>query len=229
MKEHGYDFSNVVVLIPAYNVGDIIDNVIFRLNQIYTNLAIVVVNDCSNDNTEENLKKYDIKILSHENNKGQWAALKTGFKYICEQQKYSYLITLDADGQHFPEDIPHLLSVIKNDEADVVIGSRFLNNNPKMLKYRFFGIKLFNFLLYLKTGIYLSDCTSGFRIVKIDSVKNIFYNLKENQYGALEFLIHCIRNNLVIKEVPIKTTFNSFSSKGSIKYAYNLLRIILTS
>ena len=132
------DFMKIGIGIPAFNEEKNIGSIIIKLQQKYEN--ILVCDDGSSDMTSEISRKLGATVIKHEKNEGYGSAIKTIFNKSKELD-FDVLITFDADGQHRIEDIEKILEKIINDEADIVIGSRFLDENQKMPKYRKFGVK----------------------------------------------------------------------------------------
>ncbi len=117
--------QEIWIVIPAYNEESSIGNVLEQLVQ--KGYSILVIDDCSQDKTAEVSLSYPVILLKHMINLGQGAALQTGFDYVLQFTDAKYVITFDSDGQHDAEDIPKLLTLLKTDQYDVVLGSRFLN------------------------------------------------------------------------------------------------------
>ena len=220
--------NKIFVIIPAYNEAETVGDIVGELKQLNLDLEVIVVDDGSGDKTAENAQKAGAKVLRHKINLGQWAALRTGFAYsIINDAKL--VVTLDADGQHLPNDIYNLVSPIYKGKADVVIGSRFIGDKiPLMHTHRFYGIKLFNFFINIRTDFMVTDCTSGYKAYCGELIKNLFNNTSENQYGALEALINYHRLGAKLNEVPINFIISNKTSKGKLRYAYNLLRTIFS-
>jgi len=139
-------------------------------------------------------------------------------------------VTLDADGQHSPENLTSIINPLLREEADLVIGTRFKGQNkPYMLAHRYFGIKFFNKLIKLRTGLDLTDCTSGYKAYRIDLLLKLLPKLEENQYGALEAIIEASKIRARIYEIPIISNTSNKTTKGRLRYAYNLFRAIFKS
>jgi len=147
-------------VIPVYNHSDTVKEVVEKSLQQCDN--IVVVDDGSTDaNIAEILSAVKVKVISHEKNQGKGAALQTAAKYVMKQEG-SYIITLDADGQHAPEDIQKFLPHISEGCKNIVLGTRDFDsgNVPERSK---FGRKFSNFWIKLETGCDVRDSQSGFR------------------------------------------------------------------
>ena len=217
----------IYVFLPAFNEKKHIEEVLDLLKQLELNLKIHVIDDGSRDATGEIARKAGAIVVRHPLNLGQWAAMRTAFA-ISLMEGADVVVSVDADGQHNPKDLPKLVEPILKREADIVIGSRFLDcETPEMPKYRLAGIRFFNKLIGITTKKELTDCTSGYKVYNMAMVRKILPNLRENQYGALEFVMEAIRQKARILEKPIRAKNNTVSKKGKIKYGYNLLRTIL--
>jgi len=217
------------VLIPALNEEENIGKVIEGLRDLDLNLNIMVLDDGSDDNTAEEAEKRGAKVIRHIVNLGQWAALRTLF-HISIIKKGGIVVTLDADGQHPPENLTAIINPLLREEADLVIGTRFKGQNkPYMLAHRYFGIKFFNKLIKQRTGLELTDCTSGYKAYRAELLSKVLPKLEEAQYGALESIIQASKHGARICEIPITSKSSNKTTKGSLRYAYNLLRTIFSA
>ena len=216
----------IFVFLPACNEEKHIEEMVNQLKQLKLNLKIHVIDDGSKDATGDVARNAGAIVVRHPVNLGQWAAMRTAFM-ISLIEDAEVMVSVDADGQHHPRDLPKLVEPILEGKADIVIGSRFLEDEtPEMPKYRWAGIKLFNKLLEFVTKKRLTDCTSGYKAYNMTMVRKALPNLRENQYGALEFLVEAVRQRARIIEKPIRSKNNAVSKKGKMEYGYNLLRTI---
>ena len=217
----------IYVFLPACNEEKHIEEVVNSLEKLELNLKIHVIDDGSTDATAEIARRAGAIVVRHPVNLGQWAAMRTAFA-ISLMEGADVVVSVDADGQHDPRDLTKLVDPILEGKADIVIGSRFLDDeNPEMPKHRRVGIIFFNKLVQITMKKELTDCTSGFKAYNMEMIRKILPNLKENQYGALEFIMDAIRQNARILEKPIRAKINAVSKKGNIEYGYNLLRTII--
>ena len=155
--------SDILVIIPAYNEEKAIRSVVSSIKGLYPDVDIAVVNDGSYDKTAQEAEKAGAVVISHPFNMGYGVALQTGYKYAVSKG-YNYVVQLDGDGQHETADIGTVLSAITAGSSDIVLGSRFLNENsyrPSFL--RLTGIRLFRFLIRLLSGQIITDPTTGFQ------------------------------------------------------------------
>jgi glycosyltransferase involved in cell wall biosynthesis len=216
----------IYAVIPAHNEEETVGEVVKGLKQLDLDLKIIVVDDGSNDKTAKRAREAGATVVMHLVNLGQWAALRTAF-IISLLNHAEVVVSLDGDGQHLPKDLPPLIQPILKNEADFVIGSRFINESkPLMHPHRYFGIKFFNKLINLITGLNLTDCTCGYRAYRADLVAKLLSRINENQYGSLEAIIQASRLKARICETPIISFPSKKTTKGNLRYAYNLLRSI---
>lgn len=219
--------KSIVVLIPAYNEGKDIGLIIDKLNSIDPSIKIFVNDDGSIDNTAKMAEIHGAVVFSNPNQMGQWYSLR---KLFAESLKLDpdIIVTMDGDGQHSVDNFKGLVTYYHNNECDLLVGSRLLNGfNIKMPNARKYGILVLNLLLRLMYGIHITDCTCGFKVQNPEKVREVLPHLKQNQYGALEYLIYMNKFNARIKEYSIKNIPFKKSSKGSIKYFYNLMYVLL--
>jgi len=185
--------------IPAFNEEKNIGSIIIKLQQKYDN--ILVCDDGSLDMTSEISKKLGVIVVKHEKNEGYGSAIKTIFNK-SKELGFDVLITFDADGQHRIKDIEKILEKINSDESDIVIGSRFLDRNQKMPKYRKFGVKAITKLTNVVSGTDISDSQSGFRAYN----KKVLQNITPSEKGmgvSTEILMRSQKKGYRITEVPI--------------------------
>ena len=189
----------IVIGIPAYNEGKNIAGILVELKKLYQN--IIVCDDGSNDFTAEIAEQLGAIVIRHDRNLGYGAAIKSIF-LKAEKIKADILITFDADGQHRIKDIENVLEPIKENIADMVIGSRFVANIQNIPKYRKVGIKAITKLTNIVGGTKITDSQSGFRGYN----KKILENIKLTESGmgiSTEILIKTQKEGFRILEVPI--------------------------
>ena len=197
-----------VIGIPAYNEGKNIASILLRLKNISEH--IIVCDDGSSDLTSEIAEKLGAIVVTHTKNLGYGAAIKTIF-LKAQEINADALVTFDADGQHKIEDIDKILVPIKNNKADIVIGSRFLNDKQKISKYRKIGIKTITELTNITSGTKITDSQSGFRGYNRKTLENI--KLTESGMGvSTEILIKAKKSNFKIIEVPIIVSYEGETS-----------------
>ena len=198
----------IVIGIPAFNEEKNIAGIIIKLKKFSQH--IVVCDDGSNDLTAKISEELGAIVIKHEKNLGYGAAIKSIF-VKSQEINADVLVTFDADGQHRIEDIDKVLEPIKDNTADVVIGSRFLNNKQKIPKYRKVGIKAITELTNIVGGTKITDSQSGFRAYNKKILEKI--NPTESGMGiSTEILIKIQKSGLRITEVPIIISYEGETS-----------------
>jgi hypothetical protein len=194
---------DLIIVIAAKNeektIGKVIEKI--KLLKLIINYKIIVINDGSSDDTENIAENSGAIVINHFHNLGLGAAIKTGFiaSYLL---KPKIIINLDADDQHNPKYIPQILTEIKNG-ADMVYCSRFSNkNNYKTSTVRLVGIKFYNQLVNKLGDITLTDVTSGYRGIRYEKLKDIFFTSETN--FAIELALRAAKNRLNIVEIPVE-------------------------
>ena len=192
----------IVACIPAYNEEKTIAKVIIKAMKHVD--KVIVCDDGSADMTGEIAERLGAEVIRHERNMGYGAAIGSLFEKAREENA-DIIVTLDADGQHDPDDIPKLIKPIVDQEADIVIGSRFLTKEVEIPTYRKIGIKVINWIMRAKAKT-ITDTQSGFRAYSNRALQLI----KPTEMGmgvSTEILLKAEQNNLKIKEVPIKISY----------------------
>ena len=161
------DPRHICAVIPTFNNGGTVADVVRGV--LRQGLPVLVVDDGSTDDTQEKLKDLDIRILRHETNRGKGRALKTGLE-AARKLGYRFALTLDADGQHDPADIPALVAAAG--ERTLVIGSRNLTAEG-MPSGNTFANKFSNFWFTVQTGRKLPDTQTGFRIYPLEDLPSL--------------------------------------------------------
>jgi glycosyltransferase involved in cell wall biosynthesis len=191
------------VVIPIFNEEPTIVDVIGRLKATMQKIGfkheIIVVDDCSEDRSLEISKSQSVKVYSLKKHMGKGYALRVGFA----KAKGEIIATIDSDGSHRPEELPLLLTPILQDQADFVIGSRFLHEKPASArKLNAIGVRLFNVLIKIFTRAEVSDSQSGYRAMKTEILKNL--RLRSSEYEIeSEMLVKTAQRGFRVKEVPI--------------------------
>tara|TARA_B100000029_G_scaffold167274_1_gene163456 strand:+ start:1996 stop:2880 length:885 start_codon:yes stop_codon:yes gene_type:complete len=193
----------VIIGIPAYNEAKNIASIILKLKKKFND--IIICDDGSSDLTAEIGKKMGATVVSHERNEGYGAAIRTIFLKAKEFDA-DILITFDADGQHRVEDIEKVILPIKNNQTDIVIGSRFLENSTEIPKYRKLGINIITKVTNSTINEKLTDSQSGFRAYNKKTLEKI--DPTEKGMGiSTEILIKASKNELRITEIPITVLY----------------------
>jgi glycosyltransferase involved in cell wall biosynthesis len=204
----------VVAAIPAFNVERTIAKMVLD-TQKYADI-VLVCDDGSTDMTAEIAKRLGADVISHKQNMGYGAAIKTLFT-TARDINADILITLDGDGQHDPSEIPKLVKPILADEADIVLGSRFLDSNKKrngVPRYRSLGIKLISKLTGAAANHKFKDAQCGFRVYGRKALEGL--NLVENGMGSsIEILVKAKNQNLRVMEVAAECKYNNLENTST--------------
>ena len=199
----------IFIGIPAFNEEKNIASIILKIKEKFPN--IIVCNDGSTDMTKEIIEELDVITINHEKNLGYGAGIRSLF-LKAKELNADILITFDADGQHRIEDIEKVIQPILNNESDIVIGSRFLDENEKNVpKYRKVGIKVITKITNSTIKEKLTDSQSGFRAYS----KKVLGGISPTEVGmgiSTEILIKSSNKNFKISEVPIKILYEGDTS-----------------
>lgn len=195
---------NTVVIIPTYNNAGTIRLVVERVAKMHSD--IIVVNDGCTDNTskilDELVMSLGIICVSYTKNRGKGYALRKGFEK-ARALGYEYAITIDSDGQHTPEDIPHLIQAIAYDNGCgvLVVGSRNLHADD-MPSRNTFANKFSNFWFHVQTGEFLPDTQTGFRLYTLRRLPNL-HLLTSRYESELELLVFSAWKGVRMITVPV--------------------------
>ena len=217
----------VMALVPAFDEEATIGDVLSRIRTYVDD--IVVVDDGSTDSTAEVASQAGAKVVSHILNRGVGAALRTGYRYAIEE-RFDFIVQIDADGQHNPVFIPTLLKAVQEGH-DIVIGSRFLNQSYKDFSLlRRVGVRFFTRLANILSGLDITDITSGFRAYRVASLKGL--SRHQDKHWAVEQTLEAARKGLRIKEISIemptrKSGRSQFNPRTFFWYPIRMLEIIL--
>ncbi len=218
-----------VVLIPAYNEERFIGSLVLQARR-YAD-TVIVVDDGSSDETTRVAKDAGATLLLHEINRGKAMALNSGFFYIRLmkelEDKTVAVVTLDGDGQHHCSDIPAVTAPILADQADIVIGSRFLGVKSKIPGWRIFGQVALTAATNLSSGFNVTDSQSGFRAFSRQALECLDF---ESEGFSVESEMQFIaqENHLRVVEVPITAIYKEPSKRNPVKQGMNVLNGILT-
>lgn len=205
----------LAIIIPAFNEGKVINEVIKSIPRSLPGIdkmKVVVVDDGSTDNTGNEAKRAGATVLKHPINSGVGTAKKT-LLAAGKRLGADLVVTMDADGQHSPDDLPTLIKPIINGEADLVAGSRLISPaGMPVIRQRL--NQLMNVILKSLWGINVSDSQSGYRAYNQLALRKL--KLKTSGFEVdTEILIAAQRAKLRLVEVPIKTIYTDYSkSKG---------------
>lgn len=217
----------IVAVIPAYNEGTRV-GVVVQAVAPYVQ-TVIVVDDGSSDNTAQMAQEAGATVVAHVENCGAGAATMTGIA-AARKLGATIIVTLDADEQHDPKDIPAMLLPVKNEEADVVFANRFGQRNTIPMVRRFFNA-IGNSITLIATGRWVADSQCGFKIFGPRAVKEI--NLQTNGFEfCTEIVRESVQHNWRIAQVPIKVLYSEYTLAKGQSFASGVktaLKILLRS
>lgn len=198
----------ICVIIPAYNESKTIGNLIQGVKR--QNLDILIIDDGSCDNTAKIAQNNGTTPIVNSKNKGKGISLTKGFHYALDNG-FDAVITMDADGQHDPNDIPYFTRLAKYSDSSIFIGNRMVK--PKnMPKIRFLTNKFMSWLISLIAKQNILDTQCGFRLIKKEVLKKIKFDTAKFETES-ELLIKASRLGFKIESVPINTIYRGEKSK----------------
>lgn len=216
-----HDFSKtgskrIVVLIPAYNEERFIGSVVLKAKR-YTD-TVIVVDDGSTDDTALIARSAGAQVISHPANRGKAAALNTGFRY-ARQLDLKVLITLDGDGQHTADEMMQVALPILNHQADLVIGSRYIDQFCEVPRHRAWGHLLVNILTGSLSNVFISDSQSGYRAFSSRALDELYFHSNgflvesEMQFLAQEKLLRIV-------EAPISVHYQDKPKRPVLTHGF---------
>ncbi len=194
--------GKIAILVPAYNEADNIGTVLEQMPAEVCGVRteVLVVDDGSRDGTGDVAAEHGALVARHVTNRGGGAALRTGYRLMVESGAL-IVVTLDADGQHLPSEMPRLVEPVLSGEVDVAHGSRVLGHADRNHFARELGIVFFNRLVSLITRTHVTDCSNGYRAVRTTVLPQLV--LRQEQFHTSEFMIEAIKRGIPAKEIPI--------------------------
>ena len=225
--------TNIAIIIPCYNEQD---NILALYHDIFSianetspyHITPIFVNDCSTDNTKQILEENKLTHLNLAVNLGIGGAVQTGFQYAFTND-FDIAIQMDGDGQHPPSELFKLILPLINNEADVVIGSRYIiKEGFQSSIFRRIGINYFKWLNHLLVGIKINDSTSGYRALNRRALK-IVSDYYPDEYPEPESIILFALYKLKVKEVPVvmRERQSGTSSIRSYKTVYYMFKVTI--
>jgi hypothetical protein len=223
--------GEVLIVVPAYDEEGGIQEVLRRIpdEALGHEVKTVVVDDGSTDATAAIAMAEGVPVVTHVVNRGQGDALRTGFA-IAQAEKSQVVVNLDADGQYKPEELDRLVKPIVEGKADFVLGSRFMGYYQEAGSVRHVGVVFFSRLISLLTGVKVSDCTNGYRAIRVSELHKL--NLREDRFNANEIILEALKNKLRFEQVPVSMMSRAAGeTKKPPKLAYPLgvFRVIIST
>ena len=215
--------KKIVAAIPAYNEERFIGSVVLKTKKYVD--EVIVVDDGSTDATSEIARAAGARVIRHNENYGKGIAINTAFKE-ASRLKVDTLVLLDGDGQHNPSEIPAIIKPVLEGKADVVVGSRFLNQKNSIPKYRILGQKILTWATNLGTKTKLTDSQSGFRAFSKKAIQVMSFTEKGLSVES-EMQILIDENNLKVLEVPISVTYDERPKRSPFSHGFGVLNRVI--
>ena len=217
-----------LIIIPAYNEAENIEKVVNNLVQNYPQYDYIIVNDGSIDETERICLKNGYQVLNLPINMGIGGAVQTGYCYARDND-YDVAVQIDGDGQHDVKFLADMLKIIEAGEADIVIGSRFVEKEGfQSSQLRRVGIRFLSLLGKILTGVGVKDITSGYRVVNRRFIKTFAYDYPAD-YPEPEAMVIAAVHGGRIREFPVimRERENGESSITLKKSIYYMIKVTL--
>ncbi|MFN2589963.1 MAG: glycosyltransferase family 2 protein [Actinomycetota bacterium] len=221
--------ERIVVVMPAHNEAENVGGVIQAMPETLRGYPVVagVVDDASEDDTANVARKAGALVARLPIRRGGGLALRVGYE-VAKRLNALICVSMDADGQHMPEEMPSLVEPILAGDADMVNGSRVLGEFQRESVIRHVGVHFFSWVVTLMVGSRITDVSNGYRAVRVDILKRL--RLDQDQFWTSELLIEGMRHRLRIQEVPItvRARAGGVSKKPkSMKYAWHFTKAIV--
>ena len=225
--------EKVLFVIPAYNESENIEKVLQEIKKDASFADILVINDCSKDNTKEIVEKNGVKCITGVFNLRYAWAVQTGIKYAY-QNDYDYVIQFDADGQHIAKEAIKLYKAVKEEKVDIAIGSRYLEDTGYPCPFfRRVGTKIFASMIQLFCKQKIADPLSGFQCLNKKVIEKYSKMGAYPEFPDANLVIEMLLSGYKIKEVPVKMRLREAgeSMHGGIikpiKYMINMFYTII--
>jgi glycosyltransferase involved in cell wall biosynthesis len=199
----------ILATIPAYNEAGYIEAIIKKTQQYVD--QVIVIDDGSGDETSRYAVRAGADVVLHEHNRGYGEAIKSCLD-AANRLFADIVVTMDGDDQHDPQEIPAIISPIITGQADIVIGSRFLNNLNNVPAYRKFGIKVITGLYNVFSSMKVTDAQSGFRAYNKKALTLLLPLQETGMSISTEIIIKARKLGLRVVEVPITVVYHGESS-----------------
>jgi len=219
--------TRVLAVVPCYNEEATIGSVILKTKQ-YVN-KVLVVDDGSIDDTAKIARAAGARVISHKTNCGKSVAIKTGFRYALDQG-FDYIVTIDGDGQHNPDEIPVVLGDLMNNGHDITLGFRS-GNSTEIPGWRKIGKRILDYATSFGNGGYVTDSQCGFRAFNKKAVKALILKLNGEAFSVeSEQLIRAHELSLEVAHTDVTCKYKNLkntSTKDPISHGFSVLSYII--
>lgn len=216
--------TTIVAVLPAFNEAKMIGSVLLALHPYQ--VKSIVVDDGSTDKTAEIARAAGATVLRSEHNEGKGAALNRGLAHAATLNP-DVVVLIDADGQHLPDELPRLVKPILESQADIVVGSRYLENTSNTPRHRQVGHKFINAATSLPTGIAITDSQSGYRALSPKALNLLhFSSTGFSVESEMQFLAR--EHELKMVEVPITIEYIGKEKRSAFSQGRSVLNGVLS-
>jgi glycosyltransferase involved in cell wall biosynthesis len=197
------ELTEAVVLVCAYEEEGAIGDVLAKIPDTACGkpLTTIVIVDGGEDGTAAISEKSGATTIVFPVNLGHGVALKVGYQF-CIDHGAKWVVTIDADGQNDPDEIPVMLQPLIDDEADFVVASRRLGTDNTTDRFRKVGVVFFSSMMNKMTGAHLTDTSNGYRALRVSMLADVTDRLEQEQYQTAELLITCLKRGWRVTERP---------------------------
>jgi glycosyltransferase involved in cell wall biosynthesis len=216
-------YHTVIAIVPAYNEERFIGSVVLMTRRFAN--TVIVVDDGSSDATAEVAAAAGAKVLRHANNRGKAQALNTAFQ-AARDYTPDVVVTLDADGQHRPDELAAVIGPVLRGEADLVIGSRYLQEARLVPRHRIWGHRFFNWLTGAASGVEASDSQSGYRAFSPRALACAeFHSQGFSVEAEMQFIAR--QQDLKVVEVPVTIRYTDRPKRSVVQQGLQVLGGVL--
>lgn len=224
------DTPRRILIMPAHNEAANIEHVLTELRAVAPPLDVVVINDCSSDDTAQRAARLGATVISLPTNLGYGGAVQTGFRYAVEHS-YPVAVLMDSDGQHDPRGIADLLAVVESGEADMALGSRWLGQiTYDAGAIRRLGMSFFRWIVSHLIHQKITDPTSGFQALSYRLMRFFAKDNYPSDFPDADTIIVLAYAGFRLKEVPvtIRERMSGVGMHASLKPFYYVIKMLLS-
>jgi glycosyltransferase involved in cell wall biosynthesis len=213
-----------IAVIAAYNEDRFIGSVVIKTRRYVD--QVIVVDDGSTDDTARTAEEAGAAVIRHDTNHGKAQAINTGLRHAREMNA-AIVVLIDADGQHDPAEIPILITPVETQQADIVVGSRFLGERSRIPRWRVMGQHALTVATNLASGVVLTDSQSGFRALSRKALDSLSFrpNGGFSIESEMQFLVQ--QHQLAVKEVPVHMTYEEGPKRNPFSHGLQVLNGII--
>ena len=215
--------QDIIVAIPCLNEELFIGSVVLKAKEFAD--QVIVIDDGSTDKTALVAEKAGATVIRHDSNQGKGAAVSTAFEY-ARDSGCSALVLLDGDGQHEPVYIPYLVKPVLDGVADIVVGSRYLEIESSVPRYRIWGHRVLTFLTNFGSRVKLTDSQSGFRAFSPKAIEALSF-AEEGLSVESEMQFLASEANLRVAEIPVTISYHSKVKRSPIAHGMGVLNSVV--